>query len=103
MVPLKYLSNLQKTLEIPLNDCEINLIHVKETITVPKTGTAAAPNNSNKNVILKNCALFTDCISEIINAQFDNAKDIDVAIPIYSLIEYSDIYSKTSGSLWQYY
>ena len=24
-------------------------------------------------------------------------------MPIYNLIEYSDSYSKTSGSLWQYY
>ena len=24
-------------------------------------------------------------------------------MPMYSLIEYSDNYSKTSGSLWQYY
>ena len=35
--------------------------------------------------------------------QIDNAKDCDVAILINNLIEYSDNYSKTSGSLWQYY
>ena len=46
---------------------------------------------------------FTDCISEINNAQLDNAKDLDVMMPMYNLIEYSDNYSKTSGSLWQYY
>ena len=42
-------------------------------------------------------------LSEINNTQVDNAKDIDVAIPTYNLIECSDSYSKTSGSLWQYY
>ena len=78
-------------------------IHVRGTITVPNTGAAAAPNNRNKNVILKNFALFVDCISEINNTQVDNAKEIDVVMPMYNLIEYSDIYSKTSGSLWQYY
>ena len=31
------------------------------------------------------------------NTQTDNAKDIDVVMPMYSLIEYSDNYSKTSG------
>ena len=36
-------------------------------------------------------------------AQKDNAKDIDIVMPMYNLIEYSDKYSKTSGSLWQYY
>ena len=39
-----------------------------------------------------NCALFTDCISEINNSQIDNAKDIDVVMPMYNLIEYSDNY-----------
>ena len=37
------------------------------------------------------------------NAQIDNAKNIGVITPTYNLIEYSDNYSKTSGSLWQYY
>ena len=37
---------------------------------------------------------------EINNIQVDNAKDIDIVIPLYNLIEYSDNYSKKSGSLW---
>ena len=52
---------------------------------------------------MKNCASFTDCISETNNTQIDNAKDIYVVMPMYNLIEYSDNYSKTCGSLWQYY
>ena len=75
----------------------------KETITVPNTGTAAAPINRNKKVILKNCVLFTDCISDSNNKEIDHAKDIDVAISMYNLIKYSDNYSKTSVRLWQYY
>ena len=47
--------------------------------------------------------MFTDCISEINNTLEDNEKYIDVVIPIYNLIEYNNNYSKTSGSLWQYY
>ena len=31
------------------------------------------------------------------------AKDIDIVMPMYNLIEYSDNYSKKSGSLWKYY
>ena len=61
----------------------------------------------NKGVTFKNCAPFTDCISEINNTQIDNAKYIDVVMSMYNLIEYSNniaiIYSNTSGSLWQYY
>ena len=40
---------------------------------------------------------------EINNTQLDNSKDIGVVIPMYDLIEYSDLCLKTSGSLWQYY
>ena len=32
----------------------------------------------------------------------DTISDIDIVIPVYNLIEYSDNYSNTSGSLWQY-
>ena len=37
------------------------------------------------------------------NTQIDNVKDNDVAMPMYHLIDYNDNYSKTRGSLWQYY
>ena len=78
-------------------------ILVKGTITVNNTAIADADaNNTNKKVIFKNCPPFTNCISEINNTQVDHAKDIDIVMPMYNLIEYSDNYSKTSGSLWQY-
>ena len=35
--------------------------------------------------------------------QIDNAKNTDVVMPMCNLIEYTDNYSNTSGSLWQYY
>ena len=74
-------------------------VHVKGTITVNNTATAdAAANNANKKVIIKNCTPYTICISKINNTQVDNAKDIDIVMPMYNLIEYSDNYSKTSGS-----
>ena len=57
----------------------------------------------NKGVTWKNCALFFDCVGEINNTQINIAKDLDVVILMYNLIEYSDNCSKTWGSLWQYY
>ena len=79
-------------------------ILIKGTTTVPNTTAAgAAVNNTNKKVIFKNCAPFTDCITKIYNTQVDDAQQIDVVMPMYNLIEYSDVYSKISGSLWQYY
>ena len=78
-------------------------ILVKGTISVNNTAAdGAAANYTNKKVIFKNCAPFTNCISEINNTQIDNAKDIDIVMPMYNLIEYSVNYSKTTGSLWQY-
>ena len=78
-------------------------ILAKGTISVNNTAAqGAAANNTNKKVIFKNCAPFTNCISEINNTQIDNAKDIDIVMPMYNLIEYSDNYAKTTGSLWQY-
>ena len=78
-------------------------ILVKGNIAVNNTAAdGAAANNTNKKVIFKNCAPFTSCISKINNAQIDNAQYIDIVMPVYNLIEYSDNYSKTSGSLWQY-
>ena len=62
----------------------------------------AAVNNTNKKVIFKNVAPFTDCITEINNTQIDHAQKIGVVMPRYNLIEYRDAYLKTLGSLWQY-
>ena len=55
-------------------------------------------NNTNKKVIFKNYAPFTDCIKQINNTQLDDAQKIDILMPMYNLIKYSDAYSKTSGS-----
>ena len=77
-------------------------ILVKGNISVNNTAAATATNNTDKKVIFENCAPFTNCISKINNTQFDNAEYTDIVIPMYNLTEYSDNYSKTSGSLCQY-
>ena len=85
--------------------CDYSDVYILVKGNISGNNTAAADadgHNTNKKVIFKNCASFTDCISKINNTQVDNAKDIDIVMPMYNLIEYSDNYSKTSGSLWQY-
>ena len=72
-------------------------IFIKGTITVSDTGTGTTPNNGNKKVIFKNCAPFSKCISEINNTEIDLAKEIDVLLSMYNLIEYSDNYWKFYG------
>ena len=54
-------------------------------------------------MIFKNCAPFIRCISKINNTEIDNAQYIDIVMSMDNLIEHSDNYSKTSGSLWQYF
>ena len=79
---------------------------VKGTITITGEGDNAAAERGDerdKGVTFKNCAPFTKCISRINNTDIDNAHDIDIVMPMYNLIKYSDNYSKISGSLWQYY
>ena len=79
-------------------------ILVKGHITVNNTAAdGAAANNTNRKVMFKNSAPFTSYISKINNEQIDNAEYIDIVMPMYNLIEYSDNYSKASGTLWQYY
>ena len=78
-------------------------ILVKGSILVNNTaGVGDDANNTGKKALFENCAPFTDCISKINNTQVGNAKDIDIVISVYNLIEYSDNYSKISGSSWQY-
>ena len=81
-------------------------ILVKGTITIAGAGNndaARQADERDKGVIFKNCAPFIKCINRINSTEIDNAKDIDIVMPINNLTEQSDNHSKTSGSLWQYY
>ena len=90
-------------LKSSLYDYSDAYIHVRGTITVNNTAAADVDgNNTNKKIIFKNCVPFTKCVFEVNNTNVDDAKDIDIVMLMYNLIEYSENYSKTSGSLWQY-
>ena len=65
------------------------------------TGNITVEANNDRDVAFKNCAPFSTCIT--INDIFvDEASYIYIPMPMYNLIEYSDNYSDTSGSLWQF-
>ena len=91
-----------KTTMLRSNLCDYSdaYILVKGTITITRAGNDDAIKRADergKGVTFENCALFTKRIRRI------NKTDIDIVMPMYNLIEYSDNYSKTSGSLRQYY
>ena len=70
-------------------------ILVKETITVTRAAyhdAAKQLEERNRDVIFKNCAPFTKFISRINGTEIDNGQDIDIVMPMYNLIEYSDNY-----------
>ena len=67
--------------------------------------TVTDPNNIayNKKLTFKKNAFFTSCILKINSTLIDNAGYLHIVMPMYNLIEYSKIYEKTTGSLWNYY
>ena len=90
------------------NLCDYSDAYILVSGAIEITGAGAddtekRADERNKGVIFKNQAPFTECINEINDTQLDNVKDVDVVMPTYSLIEYSDNYSKTSVCSLQYY
>ena len=87
-----------------LCDYSDTYVLVRGTITITGVGNDDAVrqvDERNKRAIFKNCAPFTNCISEINNTQIDNTKYIDAVMAIYNLIEYNDNYLKTSVATLQ--
>ena len=66
------------------------------------TGNITLAADNNTDVAFKNCAPFFTCTTKINDMFVDEANHIYIAMPMYNLIEYSDNYSDTSGSLWQF-
>ena len=90
--PIKFLTN---SLDSSLCDYSDAYVLVTGNITV--TG-----GDANTKLIFKNCAPFKECRTEINETFVDETEYINFAIPMYNLIECSDNYSNTSGSLWQF-
>ena len=62
----------------------------------------AAAADANARLALKNCAPFTKCNLEINDEHVDTAENLDITMPMYKLIEYSDNYQDSSATLYQY-
>ena len=84
---------LTRSIESSICDYSYAYILVTENIV-------ATLNNAATQVVFKNCAPFEKCRTEI-NETFE-ATHINITMPMYNLIEYSDNYSDTSGSLWKF-
>ena len=62
----------------------------------------AAAADANTRLALKNCAPFTKCNLEINNEHVDTAENLDIVMPMYNLIEYSDNCQDSPATLYQY-
>ena len=62
----------------------------------------ATPNNAATQVVVKDCAPFEKSRTEINETFVDETDFINITMPVYNLIEYSDNYSDSSGSLWHF-
>ena len=82
-----------ETIKSSLCDCSDAFILVTGNITVEA--------NNDTDVAFKNCATFSTCTTKINDIFVDEANHIYNEMPVSNLIEYSDNYSDTSGSLWQ--
>ena len=88
--PIKFLtSSLESSL------CDYSDAYILVTGNINITG-----GDNNTKVAFKNCAPFKDCRIEINDTFVDYADFINIAMPMYNLIEDSDDYSDTSESLW---
>ena len=86
-----------ETKVIKSNLCDYSDAYILVTGDITATG-----GDANTRVAFKNCAPFTKCITHINDEHVDNADNLDIIMPMYNLIEYSDNYSDTSGSLWHF-
>ena len=98
-----------KTPMLRSNLCDYSdaYILVKGTIMVLKVLYYNGANNirdkKNRPLILKNNAPFVSCITRINGKLIEDADDLDIVMSMYNLLEYSKNYSKTIGSLYNYY
>ena len=89
-------------LKSSLCDYKDAYILAQETITITGAGADDAAKQVDKRdkwVIFKNFAPFINCKTEINNTEIDNARDINIVMPMYYLIKHSDNYSK---NIWKF-
>ena len=91
---IKFNTLMLKSSLCDYSDAYIIVKRIISGVEAGATPAAMQANRNNTQAIIKKCAPFTDCITEIDNTKADNAKDLDVAMSMYNLIENSDNYSK---------
>ena len=63
---------------------------------------AAVEGDENTPIAFKNCAPFRRCVTHINDKHAETAENLDIIMPMYNLLEYSDNYTGSSGNLWHF-
>ena len=84
-----------ETKVIKSNLCDYSDAYVLVTGYIKVTGI-----DTDIDVAFKNCASFTRCVTHINDGYVETAENLDVVMPMYNLLEHSDNYADSSGSLW---
>ena len=64
--------------------------------------TKVAAVAANTNAAFENCVPFTRYVAHINDEHVETAESLDIIMPMYNLLEYSDNYADSSGSLNQF-
>ena len=90
-IPIKFI-----TKSIESYFCDYSDAYVLVTGKVKINADAAA------NKTFKNCAPFINCRVEINDTQVEYANNLNVIMPMYSLLEYPDNSSESTSTLWNF-
>ena len=94
--------SLENQIKFLTSSLESNLWDYSDAYILFTENITATPNNAATQKVFKNCAPFEDCRTEINDIFVDYANFLNITVPMYNLIEYSDNYSNASGSLWDF-
>ena len=90
------------TIKFKIKAIKPNLCDYSDPCILVTGNITAAGGDANTKVAFKNCAPFTRCVTHINDEHVKTAENLDIIMPMYNLLEYSDNYADSSGSLWQF-
>ena len=95
-------ANNPNTIKYDTRVLKPNLCDYAEAYILVDGTIRGAAGDNNTRLAFKNCAPFTKCNLEINDEHIDTAENLDIVMPMYNLIEYSDNYQDSSATLYQY-
>ena len=106
LLTIKIMDNMAKEMKITrllnLKQKSPNLCDYSDAYILVTGNITATGGNANTKVAFKNCAPFTRCVAHINDEHVETAENLDIIMPMYNLLEHSDNYADSSGSLHRF-